>query len=106
MVWSAINHTLAAINAPLNDLYGNTILPVVESKTERILSTLKSLGVQQDEIDDMNLQPWEFMLNESSHRVKSHDPSRPVNLLGRLNRLFYQEDRKLPSLNWMHDLIT
>ncbi|WP_338456266.1 hypothetical protein [uncultured Alteromonas sp.] len=106
MVWSAINHTLAAINAPLNDLYGNTILPEVESKTERILSTLKSLGVQQDEIDDMNLQPWEFMLNESSHRVKSHDPSRPVNLLGRLNRLFYQEDRKLPSLNWMHDLIT
>jgi len=45
------------------------------------------------------------MLTESEHRVKAHDPSRSVNLLGRLNRLFYQPEQQLPSLNWMHDLI-
>ena len=44
-------------------------------------------------------------LTESEHRVKAHDPSRSVNLLGRLNRLFYQPEQQLPSLNWMHDLI-
>jgi len=105
-VWHAINHTLSALTTPLNDFYSNTILPVTESKTERILSTLTGLGVRQEEIDEMNLQPWEFMRSESEHRVKSHDPSRKVNLLGRLNRLFYQPDRQLPSLNWMHDLIS
>ena len=104
-VWAAINHTLEAISEPLDDLYGNEIIPIVESKTERILSTLQSLGVTQQEVDELNLQPWEFMLTESEHRVKAHDPSRSVNLLGRLNRLFYQPEQQLPSLNWMHDLI-
>lgn len=104
-VWYAINHTLAAINDPLNNFYSNDILPVTESKTERILSTLQGLGVRNEDIEAMNLQPWEFMRSESEHRVKSHDPTRSVNLLGRLNRLFYQQDRQLPSLNWMHDLI-
>lgn len=104
-VWSAINHTLEAINAPLNDYYHNDIMPIAESKTERILSTLQSLGVKQAEIDALNLQPWEFLLTESEHRVKAHDPSRSVNLLGRLNRLFYQPEQKLPSINWIHDLI-
>lgn len=104
-VWSAINHTLEAVNGPLNDFYANDIMPIAESKTERILSTLKSLGVKQDEIDSLNLQPWEFLLTASEHRVKAHDPSRSVNLLGRLNRLFYQPEQKLPSLNWLHDLI-
>ena len=105
-VWNAINHTLEAVNAPLNDLYGQDAIPVNESKTERILSTLQSLGVTTEEIESINLQPWEFMLTESESRVKNHDPSRTVNLLGRLNRLFYQPDRQRPSLNWMHDLIS
>ena len=104
-VWSAINCTLSAINEPLNDLYSQVIIPVTESKTERILSTIANLGISQEEINEMNLQPWEFLRSESTHRVKSHDPTRTVNLLGRLNRLFYQQDRQLPSLNWMHDLI-
>lgn len=104
-VWSAIYHTLEAVGAPLNDLYSHAILPITQSKTERILSTLSSLGVSQAHIDELNLQPWEFLQTESQHRVKSHDPSRPVNLLGRLNRLFYQPELQLPSLNWMHDLI-
>ncbi|MEM7422059.1 MAG: hypothetical protein AAF364_20460, partial [Pseudomonadota bacterium] len=104
-VWHAINHTLEAINAPLEDLYISDIIPSTESKTERILSTLASLGVTQNEIDTLNLQPWEFMLTESEHRVKAHDPTRSVNLLGRLNRLFYQPEQQLPSLNWIHDLI-
>ena len=104
-VWHAINHTLEAINAPLEDLYTSDIIPSTESKTERILSTLASLGVTQNEIDALNLQPWEFMLTESEHRVKAHDPTRSVNLLGRLNRLFYQPEQQLPSLNWIHDLI-
>ncbi|MBU3023791.1 hypothetical protein [Aestuariibacter sp. A3R04] len=105
-VWAAINHTLNAVNAPLIDLYGNTLIPLTESKTERILSTITAMGVTNDEIEAMDLQPWEFMLTESEHRVKTHDPSRSVNFLGRLNRLFYQPDRQLPSLNWMHDLIS
>jgi hypothetical protein len=104
MVWHAINHTLASLSAPLDDMYANHILPIAESKTERILSTLASLGVQQQEIDALNLQPWEFLSSHSEHRVKAHDPSRSVNLLGRLNRLFYQPEQKLPSLNWLHDL--
>lgn len=104
-VWHAINHTLEAINAPLEDLYISDIIPSTESKTERILSTLASLGVTQNEIDTLNLQPWEFMLTESEHRVKAHDPTRSVNLLGRLNRLFYQPEQQLPSLNSIHDLI-
>lgn len=105
MVWDAIYHTLAAVGAPLDEIYSHHILPITESKTERILSTLAALGVTQQEVDELNLQPWEFLQTESQHRVKSHDPSRPVNLLGRLNRLFYQPELQLPSLNWMHDLI-
>ena len=104
-VWAAITHTLEAVNAPLRDMYGNDIIPLTESKTERILSTIKALGVTREEIDELDLQPWEFLATESD-RLKGHDPSRTVNLLGRLNRLFYQPDRQLPSLNWMHDLIS
>ncbi|GEA05579.1 hypothetical protein KUL42_03400 [Alteromonas sp. KUL42] len=104
-VWEAINHTLEAINGPLEDFYANDIIPSNESKTERILSTIQALGVTQSEIDRLNLQPWEFLLTQSEHRVKAHDPSRKVNLLGRLNRLFYQPEQQLPSLNAIHDLI-
>lgn len=106
MVWSAIQHTLEAINAPLVDMYSNTLIPIAESKTERILSTLTSLGVTQEEIDHLDLQPWEFLQTESTHRMKHKDPNHSVNLLGRLNRLFYQPENPLPSLNWMHDLIS
>ena len=105
MVWQAINHTLEAINNPLNDALAHCAIPIAESKTERILSTLQGLGIERDEIEALNLQPWEFMQSESDSRVKGHDPSRSVNLLGRLNRLFYQPEKQLPSLNWLHDLI-
>ena len=58
-----------------------------------------------EEILEWDLKPWEFLQTTSLHRRKAHDPSRSVNLLGRLNRLFYQETHVLPSLNEIHDLI-
>ena len=52
-----------------------------------------------------DLKPWEFLQSQSAHRRKAHDQSRTVNLLGRLNRLFYQEEFRLPSLLEIHDLV-
>lgn len=105
-VWHAIQHTLEAVNEPLADMFSNDLILIAESKTERILSTLHDLGVTQEEIDHLNLQPWEFLQTESEHRRKLKEPHHSVNLLGRLNRLFYQPQNPLPSLNWMHDLIS
>jgi hypothetical protein len=103
-IWSAINHTIEAIAAPLGDIYQTYIIPLNESKTERILSAVaEQISLQQ--IRDWDLKPWEFLQTASEHRRKAHDDSRTVNLLGRLNRLFYQEERPLPSLQEMHDLI-
>ncbi len=104
-IWQAINHTLEAIGGPVNDIYQNVIIPINESKTERILTTIREQGITEEHIRHLDLQPWEFLQTTSEHRVKSHDPSRKVNLLGRLNRLFYQPERKLPSIKTMHDLI-
>ena len=67
---------------------------------------IKALNAAVLSANSSNLQPWEFMRTESAHRMKAHDPSRSVNLLGRLNRLFYQPEQQLPSINWMHDLIS
>ncbi|MDC8831945.1 hypothetical protein [Alteromonas gilva] len=104
-LWAAINHSLEAIGEPVSDIYANDIMPIMESKTERILSTVHSHGVTTDEIRDLDLQPWEFLQTTSERRVKPHDPSRKVNFLGRLNRLFYQPERQLPSIESLHDLI-
>ncbi|MFT2092127.1 hypothetical protein [Paraglaciecola sp. 2405UD69-4] len=104
-VWSAINFAIEAISGPVNDTYSDVILPINESKTERILSTIREQEVTAEQIKELNLKPWEFLQTASDHRRKAHDPSRTVNLLGRLNRLFYQEAHQLPSLNEIHDLI-
>ncbi|MDP5031068.1 MAG: hypothetical protein NWQ54_12040 [Paraglaciecola sp.] len=104
-IWLAINHTIDVISQPLTELYQAIILPINESKTERILSTVSQLDIPLEELLEWNLKPWEFLQTSSLHRRKAHDPSRSVNLLGRLNRLFYQESHILPSLNEIHDLI-
>ncbi|MCU7554780.1 hypothetical protein OCL06_09225 [Alteromonas sp. ASW11-19] len=104
-IWAAINHTLNAVGDPILDAYANTLIPLEESKTERILSTVHGLGVTPEDIARLDLHTWEFLQTASEHRVKAHDPSRSVNLLGRLNRLFYHGDYKLPSLKAMHELI-
>ena len=104
-IWHAINYTLEAVGSPLDEHYHSHIIPSQESKTERILSTVMGLGSSAEEIEQMNLQPWEFMQTTSERRVKAHDPSRHVNFLGRLNRLFYQPEFQLPSINYIHDLI-
>ncbi|QJR81093.1 hypothetical protein CA267_010035 [Alteromonas pelagimontana] len=105
IVWQAINHTLAALGQPLAEIYADSVIPLAESKTERILTTIQQHGVTLEQIQALNLQPWEFLQTASEHRVKPSDPSRSVNLLGRLNRLFYHPERKLPSINYIHDLI-
>lgn len=104
-VWLAINNTLSAIGDPLTDIYNNVIIPIQESKTERILSTISAEGISAEQINQMDLKPWEFLQTASSHRRKPKDPSRSINLLGRLNRLFYHSEKKLPSLRHIHDLI-
>lgn len=104
-IWSAINYSIEAIGNPLSEHYAKVAIETTESKTERILSTIKAQGVTDEQITRQNLKPWEFLESESSVRRKAHDPLRPINLLGRLNRLFYQEDYKLPSLKEIHDLI-
>lgn len=104
-IWSAINHSIEAIGNPVSEHYSKVAIETTESKTERILSTIKAQGVTDEQIRNLNLKPWEFLEAESSVRRKAHDPLRPINLLGRLNRLFYQEDYKLPSLKAIHDLI-
>lgn len=104
-IWQAIYHTIEAIGCAVDSLYKNTAITSNESKTERILSTISQQDISLQEILEWNLKPWEFLQTTSSHRRKAHDPSRSVNLLGRLNRLFYQESHILPSLNEIHDLI-
>lgn len=104
-IWAAINHSIEAVSAPATEKYLNVAIPTTESKTERILSTIKAQNISSEQIQELNLKPWEFLKAESSERRKSHDPSRTINLLGRLNRLFYQDDYQLPSLKAIHDLI-
>ena len=104
-VWAAIDHTLSAVGGPIEEIYAPVIMPVFASKTERILHTIRDHGVTDEWVKHLALQPHEFLQTASEHRTKAHDPSRPVNLLGRLNRLFYQPERKLPSIKTMHDLI-
>lgn len=105
-IWSAINHTIEAISGPVSERFEDVAIPTNESKTERILSTIKSQHISDQQISEWDLKPWEFLKTNSRDRRKAHDPSRPVNLLGRLNRLFYQEAHKLPSLKRIHDLIS
>lgn len=104
-VWRAISHTLDAIGNPLSGIYATVILAIEQSKTERILATIADQGIDTDYIAQLDLKPWEFLQTASQHRRKAHDPSRSVNLLGRLNRLFYHPDRQLPSLKDIHNLI-
>ena len=104
-IWQAINTTIAAIGDPISDIYNNIAISTEESKTERILSTIRDQGITAKQIAELNLHPWEFLITASEHRRKAHDPARSVNLLGRLNRLFYQEARRLPTLFEIHDLI-
>lgn len=104
-LWSAIDHTLDAIGGPLNDHFARDIIPLMQSKTERILATVLSSGTTTDDITALNLRPWEFLQTSSEHRVKPQDEKRKVNFLGRLNRLFYQPEHQLPSIESLHDLI-
>jgi hypothetical protein len=103
-IWAAINKTLHAISGPLEEAFNAYILPTNESKTERILSAIAQAGVTNEQIIDLNLKPWEFLETLSPMRKKTHDETRSVNLLGRLNRLFYHQDRPLPSLKELHFL--
>ncbi|MFT4654407.1 MAG: hypothetical protein ACJA0G_001582 [Kangiellaceae bacterium] len=103
-IWAAINNTLHAISQPLEEAYSNHILPTNESKTERILSAVAGAGVTNEQIVELDLKPWEFLETVSPVRKKSHDETRGVNLLGRLNRLFYHQDTPLPSLKELHFL--
>ena len=104
-IWSAIDYTIEAISQPVSNQYNNVAIQTTESKTERILSTIKAQDISDKQILEWNLKPWEFLQTHSSQRRKAHDSSRPINLLGRLNRLFYQESHKLPSLQEIHNLI-
>lgn len=105
MLWSGIRYALAAVAEPLEDIFGSIIIRTDQNKTERILNTVENLGISVDYVKCLNLQPEEFLKTSSDHRVKSHDPKRCINLLGRLNRLFYQPQHKLPSINRLHDVI-
>ncbi|MEP1448634.1 MAG: hypothetical protein ABJK37_21190 [Paraglaciecola sp.] len=104
-IWRGIDHAIEAVSAPLNNTYHNVAINIQESKTERILSCIAEQQISNQQILDWNLKPWEFLQDSSDSRRKSHDPSRAVNLLGRLNRLFYQETFRLPSLKEVHELI-
>jgi hypothetical protein len=104
-IWSAINHAIEAVGISVNNIYDKESIATSESKTERILSCIQSQHISTEQVLQWNLKPWEFLQDASTYRRKSHDPSRSVNLLGRLNRLFYQESFKLPSLKKIHDLI-
>lgn len=104
-IWQAIDHAIEAISIPLTDVYHNVAINIQESKTERILSSIAQQQISNEHVLEWNLKPWEFLQNVSDSRRKLHDPSRSVNLLGRLNRLFYQESFRLPSLKEIHELI-
>ncbi len=103
-IWEAIHTTLQAIFEPLATQLDQFIVATEESKTERILSTINEAGVSNDDIMQLDLKPWEFLETHSASRTKRHDPSRNVNLLGRLNRLFYHTEVALPSLKELHFL--
>lgn len=105
MIWSSIHNALEAVSHPLQSTLKAFIVPSNESKTERILSVVASHGVTSNEIAQLNLQPQEFLQTSSESRAKRHDSKRPVNLLGRLNRLFYQPEHILPSLQTLHDVM-
>ena len=112
-IWKAINHTIEAFSPPLELALKQDIIQSSESKTERILSAVSNQGVTKEEIDQLNLQPWEFLQTESEYRKKQGGSkrgskrcnNRGINLLGRLNRLFYHPDKPLPSLLELHELI-
>lgn len=104
-IWSAINHTIEAIGTAVSAKYDKVAIATSESKTERILSCIQGQQISTEQILEWNLKPWEFLQAYSEHRRKAHDESRTVNLLGRLNRLFYQEEFRLPSLLEIHDLV-
>ena len=104
-IWAAINYAIEAVGTAVNDVYNKVAIASSESKTERILSCMQDQQICSQQIIQWDLKPWEFLQNTSNHRRKSHDPSRSVNLLGRLNRLFYQKSFKLPSLKKIHDVI-
>lgn len=104
-IWSAINHAIEAVGQPMSDIYSKIAIPTQESKTERILSCIQAQKISSEQILKWDLKPWEFLQAQSPHRRKSHDQSRSVNLLGRLNRLFYQEEFRLPSVLEIHDLV-
>jgi hypothetical protein len=104
-IWSAINHAIEAVGITVSDIYCKLAIPTTESKTERILSCIQNQQISTEQIFLQNLKPWEFLHAQSTHRRKAHDKSRTVNFLGRLNRLFYQEEFRLPSLLEIHDLV-
>lgn len=104
-IWETINHAIEALSQPLSNIYHSQIINSQESKTERILNTIREQHITTQQIVEWDLKPWEFLQNAGSHRRKNHDPKRPVNLLGRLNRLFYQDSFRLPSLKAIHELI-
>ena len=103
-IWDAINFTIEAVSTPLETAFQRHIVATKESKTERILSTIANANVSIQDIAQLNLKPWEFLQTESAYRKKQHDNKRSVNLLGRLNRLFYNPELPLPSLKELHYL--
>jgi hypothetical protein len=104
-IWAAIDHGIEAVGQPVSDIYNNVAIASTESKTERILSCIQQQQISNEQVLQWNLKPCEFLQAQSAHRRKAHDQSRTVNLLGRLNRLFYQEEFRLPSLLEIHDLV-
>lgn len=103
-VWNAINLSIEAVSAPLEQAYKKHINYCNESKTERILSAIEALGNTTESIHALDLKPWEFLQTQSEYRKKPKDNSRSINLLGRLNRLFYHPDLPLPSLRELHHI--
>ena len=105
LICSTINHAIEAEGRAVSGKYDKVAIPSRESKTERTLSCIQGQHISTEQVLQWNLKPWEFLQAASIHRRKSHDPSRPVNLLGRLNRLYYQESFTLASLKKLHDCI-
>lgn len=103
-IWHAIDHAIDALCAPLEDAFKQSIVPCNESKTERILSAISDAGNTSQDIEALNLKPWEFLQTQSENRKKPKDSRRSINLLGRLNRLFYNPESPLPSLRELHYL--
>jgi hypothetical protein len=103
-IWHAINTAITAISQPLENAFNVNIVPSNESKTERILSAIAAMGISAEEIQELNLKPWEFLQTHSKYRRKPQNNTRTVNFLGRLNRLFYNPELPLPSLRELHYL--